>query len=85
MTVAGLSCKDGSPEMIGPPEPLDSEIVGPLLREPVPHANNAPLAKLNTKQAKKLALNVLPSVWHCSEDCMYCILWFINATCESKP
>ena len=33
-----MSRKDGSPEMIGPPGPLDSEIFGPPLREPVPHA-----------------------------------------------
>ena len=62
MTTVCLSRKDGSPEIMGPPGPLDSEIFGPLLRESVPHANNALLAKLDAKQTKKLTLNVLPSV-----------------------
>ena len=47
-----MSCKDGSPEMIGLPGLLNSKIFGPL-REAVLHANNALLAKLNTKQTKK--------------------------------
>ena len=34
-----LSRKDGSPEMISPPGLLDSEIVGPSLREPSPTQN----------------------------------------------
>ena len=48
--------------MIGPSRQLDSEMFGPPLLEAVPHANNAPLAKLNAKQTKKLILNVFPSV-----------------------